>query len=82
MMADPIGRFWMVWNPQGRAPTYRHNSRAAADAEASRLSSANPGRVFVVLKAVGAMIARVGDPETIKIIASDEPKDVHTLRDR
>ena len=66
-MAD-INRFWMVWNPHGRSPTYRHESRESANKEAQRLARDNPGQVFVVLKAVGAFKSDVTDPAAIPII--------------
>lgn len=47
------GKFWMVFNPVGRSPTYMHPTRDAADTEAQRLARENPGHQFIVLKAVG-----------------------------
>lgn len=44
--------FWMVWNPQGRAPAYQHLSRDTAKAEAERLAGVAPGQLFFVLHAV------------------------------
>jgi hypothetical protein len=41
--------FYLVWNPNGRAPSRRHPSRAAASLEAERLARANPGQEFYVL---------------------------------
>ncbi len=46
--------FWMVWNPDGRAPTYRHTSEVSATTEAERLARANPKQTFVVLESVCA----------------------------
>lgn len=46
-------KFWMVWSPQGRAPTFKHTSKDSADTEAARLAKLNPGNQFFVLKAVG-----------------------------
>lgn len=45
------GEFWMVWNPQGRAPTVRHPTEDKARAEAFRLAASNPRDVFVILQA-------------------------------
>ena len=43
--------FWMVWCPQGHAPTAKHDTEARAIAEAERLARANPERQFYVLQA-------------------------------
>lgn len=45
--------FWMVWNPQGHAPTFQHITVESARAEAERLSRLNPGHRFYVLSALG-----------------------------
>lgn len=45
--------FWMVWDPQGRAPTYKHGSFMEARAEAARLAGRNPGHDFHVLENCG-----------------------------
>jgi hypothetical protein len=60
-------KFWMVWSPQGRAPTYKHTSREHADREAARLAKANPEREFFVLKAVGGTIATAPTVSAIKL---------------
>jgi hypothetical protein len=52
--------FWMVWNENGRAPTFKHPSHASANTEAERLAKLIPGERFVVLQAVGAV--RVQNP--------------------
>ncbi len=51
-MTQQSHKFWMVWSPQGRSPTYQHLSRWDADFEARRLAEKNPGCQFFVLKAV------------------------------
>lgn len=43
--------FWMVWSPQGRPPTHRHESHGSAVTEAERLARTNPGQQFFVLEA-------------------------------
>ena len=43
--------FWLVWNPQGRAPTFRHDSEQSAIDEASRLATSLPSNEFFVLQA-------------------------------
>ncbi len=68
-------RFWMVWNPHGRAPTYRHDSRASADTEAERLAARNPGAVFFVLKMVGGKAATVNSPADITVTAAEKETD-------
>ena len=44
--------FYMVYSPQGRAPTFRHPTEAAARAEADRLARTLPGQEFYVLRAI------------------------------
>lgn len=43
--------FWIVWNPTGRNPSYRHAVHANAVSEAERLARANPGHEFFVMRA-------------------------------
>ena len=43
--------FWMVWNVNGHAPTYKHASHESAVTEAERLARLNPGKTFAVLRA-------------------------------
>lgn len=53
-MSDPTNAdevFYMVWNPQGDAPTRRHDSELSAVREAERLALANHARTFYVLEA-------------------------------
>ncbi len=51
-------KFWMVWSPQGREPTYRHLTLAAAKTEAARLARLNPNSQFCVLECVGAVMQK------------------------
>lgn len=44
--------FWLVWNPMGGNPAYRHLGSASATVEAERLASLNPGQEFYVLHAI------------------------------
>lgn len=46
--------FFMVWNPNGRAPAFRHANKADAVVEAERLAHLKPGETFVVLATVCA----------------------------
>lgn len=57
-MSDHLKRepFWLVWNPQGRAPTNKHHTKGAAENEAKRLSRVSPGSDFFVMEAVGGFI--------------------------
>ncbi|MDF2382444.1 hypothetical protein JMG10_13260 [Nostoc ellipsosporum NOK] len=45
----PAAPFWLVWNDNGFPPKFRHPNLAAAEAEAARLASENPGKGFHVL---------------------------------
>lgn len=45
-------QFWMVWSPQGRAPTKVHQTLGSATNEAERLARNNPGNQFYVLQAL------------------------------
>jgi len=46
--------FWLVWNPGGRSPYFKHDTEAGAITEAERLARTNPGETFVVVEAVTA----------------------------
>lgn len=48
-------KFWMVWNPNGRTPTYRHLTLESAKSEAQRLARENRSESFCVLECVGAV---------------------------
>jgi len=50
-----IKKFWMVWNPAGRAPTRLHPTKESAEKEAVRLAREDRfqrGGPFYVLEAV------------------------------
>lgn len=49
---DESTEFWMVWSPQGTAPTAKHDTEGSAIREAERLARAHPARQFYVLQAV------------------------------
>lgn len=53
-------RFYVVWNPAGGPPSYRHPHYASAIAEARRLARGNPAEQFIVLAALAT--AKVRDP--------------------
>ena len=54
-MSDRKEPFWLVWNPAGRNPQYRHVTEDAARKEAFRLAAANPGHDVIVLEACACM---------------------------
>jgi len=66
-------KFWMVYRLTGssqaksRIPRFKHPNLEAAEAEANRLASANPGVPFAILEAVGA--AYVAPPPKEKVTA-------------
>ncbi len=43
---------YVIWNPKGKNPHYKHTSLEDAEKEAERLANANPNQEFYVLKAV------------------------------
>lgn len=66
-MANVIPEFWMVWNPQGRNPTHRHQNYNLAKNEAHRLAQANPGYDFIILHSVGGFSMPAPGPQEIVI---------------
>lgn len=46
--------FWLVWGEGQGVPTVKHDTKAAARAEARRLARRAPGVRFVVLRATDA----------------------------
>lgn len=66
-------KFWMVWNPSGRQPSFRHHSRESADTEAKRLAALNPGQQFFVLKAMTGWLAEATPVKPIKLERSEIP---------
>ncbi len=49
--------FYVVWNPNGRAPMKKHPSKRDAETEAGRLARQNQGQTFVVLKSISEHVA-------------------------
>jgi hypothetical protein len=47
-------KFWMVWNPINRPPTFKHLTLEDAKKEAGRLARMSPESVFHVLELVGS----------------------------
>lgn len=66
-----ITKFWMVYGIGRGAPTYRHETKDSAVKEACRLSLANPGSEFVVLKAIKAFCADI--PQIKEVEITDAP---------
>lgn len=58
-------KFWLVWNPGRVLPKgqCRHNSCAAAEAEATRLARKHPGEDFFICEA-GKVVA---SPDPVKV---------------
>lgn len=50
-MANSEYSFWVVWCEGGGVPTFKHESKLAAETEAKRLAVATPGRRFIVMEA-------------------------------
>jgi hypothetical protein len=69
--ADSMERFWLVWNPQGRNPNYRHARKAGAEAESKRLATQYPGTRFYVLSALSFAQTR----EPVEVTELVEPPD-------
>lgn len=68
----PVVRFWMVWSPQGRAPTQKHRTKINAEHEAVRLAERNPGAEFFVLKATGGCQAKPPKITDIKMVSDPD----------
>lgn len=63
--------FWMVWNPQGHAPTHQHETKRSAEIEAERLARANRGQRFIVLQSIGERV--VDDVQRIEHVGDELP---------
>lgn len=48
MTTDKYSPFYLVWNPNGRLPQFRHESRESAEVEAARLAREHNGQTFFV----------------------------------
>lgn len=44
--------FWLVWNPSGGRPMFRHSTEEDAKTEAIRLARLHPSCSFIVLQSV------------------------------
>lgn len=68
--------FYMVWNPNGRPPSFKHDSLKCAEDEAKRLARTVPGQEFFVLCAVSK--AKVREPvEVTRLIPHEEAYPVY-----
>lgn len=63
-----VARFWMVYGERQGAPTYKHDTREAAEQEAARLAKLHPGIAFYALKAVSRAIANKPEVTMAKLI--------------
>ena len=68
--------FWLVWNPNGRAPSCRHWSEAEARIEAERLSGCSPGSKFYVLRATTVSCIEIVRPPVTTMVLVDDISDV------
>lgn len=48
-------KFFFVWNPNRRSPSYKHATAQSATAEAERLARANRGESFIVLESLATV---------------------------
>ncbi len=66
-MADQQ-KFWLVWDVGGYAPKRQHWTKEAAQNEAQRLASNNPGKTFAIMSCVGAYVCNLSPVEPVKIV--------------
>lgn len=65
--------YYYVYRYENQAPKVRHETLAAAQAEAERLAAQHPGMPYEILKAVG--IAKVSAPASTFWMDGEEPTD-------
>lgn len=65
--------FYLVWNEDGFAPRFKHSSVTAAENEAERLATANPGQVFYVLIPSCRAVERRVTFERFDVLAPEIP---------
>ena len=70
---------WTVWNPQRGPSTYGHPTEGAANIEAKRLATANPGQTFYVMGPTGkAFVAPIPQVEERAVaVSTGELSDDH-----
>ena len=52
---ENTAQFWLVWNENGHAPTFKHQHPDSAKKEAERLARNNIGQRFHVLSLMGTV---------------------------
>jgi hypothetical protein len=73
LMAKSNHPGFLVWNPFGRAPHYRHMTLDAAQEEAKRLARLNAGERFYVLVPVSMALTERPEAKTFPISALTDP---------
>lgn len=74
---QPEERFWMVYLSGGGAPTFRHESEAAAKLEAARLSR-NLSRPAYVLEAKARVVVEVKATTHVDVLSSPPKPETET----
>ena len=67
-----LGKFWMVYGIDQRAPAFRHWSEDSARTEALRLSRQHPDIAFVVLEATWAVSSKSVVTEFEVVLGDDD----------
>ncbi|MEN0115403.1 MAG: helix-turn-helix transcriptional regulator [Agrobacterium cavarae] len=67
-----LGKFWMVYGIDQRAPAFRHWGEASARSEALRLSRQHPDIAFVVLEATWAVSSKSVVTEFEVVLGDDD----------
>ena len=67
-------KFWMIYGMGRGAPTYRHETREAAEQEAQRLAQVSPGTRFVVLAAVASFETDRPEVRRVTVVKPDPQK--------
>ena len=65
-------KFWIVWNPEGGPPRFRHDTKKSAEEEADRLAINYPGHTFIVMEAVCSK-KKIQPVETVVFKDNDDP---------
>lgn len=72
-LPDSATKFWMVWRSNSPTTKHRHFDKKSAVVEAERLTKANPGEVFYVLKSSVAMVCKQPTIKRLKLEIDDLP---------